>query len=69
MDALVAEVRAHAEAHYEDGGWDVIVECWEDADIEAAIGGARTLGGAIRKLHDVVSVYADRQADAHNSAF
>lgn len=69
MTSLVEAVKAHAKAHYEDGGWDVIVECWEDADIEKVIAGARTERGAIRKVAVVVSVYADRQADARNSAF
>lgn len=69
MDALVAAVRAHAEAHYQDGGWDVIVECWEDSDIVEEIGRARTAKGAIAKVAGIVSVYADREADARNSAF
>jgi hypothetical protein len=28
--AVVNGVKAHALAHYTDGGWDVIVECWSD---------------------------------------
>lgn len=67
--SLVAEVRAYATDHYTDGGWDVIVECWSDADIAHAIGGATTLLGARRKLATVVSVFADHEADARNSAF
>jgi hypothetical protein len=66
---LVEQVKAHALAHYEDGGWDVIVECWEDEDIARQIGGARTLTGALAKLAPFVDVMADRQADARNSAF
>lgn len=72
---LAEAVMKHAEAHYEDGGWDVLVECWTideiaarleerlDADQltpEAAIDSFRTLE---------VSVWADREADARNSAF
>ena len=66
---LVEAVKAFALAHYEDGGWDVIVECWTDEDIADRIGRARTPGGAIAKFKGVVSVWADRQADAINSAF
>ena len=69
MDDLIAAFKAHAVAHYEDGGWDVIVECWNDAEIAEAIKGATTLTGAIRKVNAFVDVMADRQADAHNSAF
>lgn len=67
--SLVEGVKAHALAHYNDGGWDVIVEAWTDDDIAKAIGGARTLRGALRKLSPTVAVWADRQADAENSAF
>lgn len=66
---LVAAVKAHATAHYEDGGWDVIVEAWDDADIRRQIGYASTAKGAIKKVAHVVSIYADREADAVNSAF
>jgi hypothetical protein len=66
---LIAAVRAHAVEHYNDGGWDVIVECWEDEDIARQIGAARTLKGALRKLRSTVSVFADYEADARNSAF
>lgn len=34
---MVAAVRAHALEHYEEGGWDFVVECYEDADILEAI--------------------------------
>jgi hypothetical protein len=64
MNDLVPAVREHAQAHYSAGGWDVIVECWSDADIRAHIGRARTLRGAIRKLKRIVDVFAERQADA-----
>lgn len=66
---LVDAVKAHALEHYEDGGWDVIVECWEDDQISEQIGQAATIEGAIEKFDTVVSVWADRQADARNSAF
>lgn len=68
MTDLIREIRAHALAHYNDGGWDVIVEAWEDKDIADAIGKARTLAGALRKLQPVIGVYAERQADAVISA-
>ncbi len=66
---LVKAVKAHALEHYSDGGWDVIVETYTDDEIAAQIGQARTVRGALAKFADVVSVWADRQADAENSAF
>ena len=66
---LVEAVKAHALEHYQDGGWDVIVECYTDEEIAAEIGKARTVKGALAKFKDSVSIWADREADAINSAF
>jgi hypothetical protein len=66
---LVEAVKDHALAHYNDGGWDVIVECYEDAEIAAVIGKARTVKGAIAKFRGAVDIYAEREADAEISAF
>lgn len=66
---IVKAVRDHALAHYNDGGWDVIVEAWDDNQILDTIGYATTAKGAIKKVASIVDIYADRQADAINSAF
>ena len=66
--SVVEAVKAYAVEHYTDGGWDVIVETMSDEDIAREIGGARTLNGAVKKLRPLVSLHADRQADARNSA-
>lgn len=68
-DRLVQAIKDHAEEHYEDGGWDVVVECYGDEEIAGVIGKARTVKGALAKFQLLVSVWADRQADARNSAF
>jgi soluble cytochrome b562 len=65
---LVEAVKDHAEANYEKG-WDVIVECWTDADITAKIGKARTPKGAIKKFAGLASIWYDQEQDAINSAF
>lgn len=54
----------HAEKHYNDGGWDVIVECWTTDEIAKQVRGCRTVKAAIQRMSDVVGVWADRQADA-----
>lgn len=66
---LIAAVKAHALAHYNDGGWDVIVECYEDEQIAEVIGDSRTVHGALRNFASIIDVLADREADALNSAF
>jgi hypothetical protein len=68
-EVLTEAIKAHAIANYTAGGWDVIVECWDDEQIAKVIGRTTTFAGAYGKVKSVVSVYADYQADAINSAF
>lgn len=71
MDALIDAVKAHALENYESGGWDVVVECWEDKEIQDHLlhSGATTKADAIDSFRFMVDVWADRQADARNSVF
>lgn len=66
---LIEAVKSHALAHYTDGGWDVVVECYSDDEVAEVIGKATTVAGALRKFAPLVDVWSDRQADARNSAF
>jgi hypothetical protein len=59
---LIAAVRAHAVENYNRGGWDVIVEAFDDAQISEVIGRARTLKGALAKFAPVNDVIADRRS-------
>lgn len=63
---LVDFIKAHAVEHYEDGGWDVIVECWDDAQILETLHDfeATTQKQALDAFEGFVGVWADRQADA-----
>lgn len=71
LQDLSGRLYAHAESHYEDGGWDVIVECFSLDEIAAQLkeDGAVTLEQAIKSFSVQIDVWADRQADARNSAF
>ena len=51
---LVQAVKDYALTWYHDGGWDLVVECWSDAEIEETIQGAKTDRGAIRKVWAVI---------------
>jgi hypothetical protein len=67
----IQAMKAWAMDHYNKGA-DTMVECWSDTDYEALFsfeGETRTAAQAWRTLQSVASVYADRQADARNSAF
>lgn len=71
LHQMTEAVKKHATEHYEDGGWDVVVECWTDKEIQDWLvkNGAATPEEAIDSFKDLVSIWADRQADARNSAF
>lgn len=68
MVDLVSEIRKHALANYEKG-WDVVVEAWDDETIVEAIGRAKTVSGAIKKVAKVVAQYNDYADDIRASAF
>lgn len=57
MDELVKAVRDYALKHYEQNGWDYIVECYSNEEIEMMIGKARTIKGAILKVARVSGIY------------
>jgi len=71
MKNLIEYIKAYALEHYNDGGWDVLVECWSDADIQTHLErhNATTEAKAILAFEKIVSVWAEQQADARNSAF
>lgn len=72
-EQLVEVVKTHAQEHYEDGGWDVLVECYSDAEIsehlEQDAPDATEPEEAIRAFQWLVDVWHERQQDAINSAF
>jgi len=64
------QVMEYAKAHYDEGGWDVIVECWDNDQLNELL--ADCYGDEVRAWSSIVSlvdVWSDRQADARNSAF
>jgi hypothetical protein len=68
---LVTAVKVHALQHYNDGGWDVIVECWDDGEILAEITRDTTPSNgeeAIAAIQWIVDEYASRQNNARIEA-
>lgn len=54
MFTLIQAVKRHAIAHYNNDGWDIVVECYSDDEISSLIGDAQTITDAIaRVLADV----------------
>lgn len=71
VEKIVEAVKEHAQEHYEDGGWDVIVECYSDRNIADIITEDTILfaEAAIEQFSDLVSVFAERQHDAIISGY
>lgn len=46
---LIAHVKNHALANYENG-WDIVIEAWDDEEIAETIGYATTEKGAVAKV-------------------
>lgn len=66
---LIAAVKAHALANYESGGWDMIVECYEDAELAEEIGDATTEAEAIARVGRTAGLYDEQRTAVQNEAF
>lgn len=64
---LVDAVRAHAVEHYEEDGWDYVVESWEDWEILAVVRGCRRESQAIRKVRKQVRSLSDHRRELHEA--
>jgi len=58
-DELVEYVKAYALDHYNDGGWDVIVEAYDDDQIREMLGQVTTREGALKKARWLVRLFVD----------
>ncbi len=67
MSLLVQAVRQHATVNYTKGGWDIIVECWSNAEIADAIDDAKTEAGAIRNVARTANMLGDYRSDIQNA--
>jgi hypothetical protein len=69
MKEMVEAVKAHAVEHYEEDGWDYLVECYSDGEVEELIGKARTIAGAIKKVGKVMKDKGDYRAEIQATAW
>jgi hypothetical protein len=66
---LIAAVRAHARKNYNSKGWDILVECWDDADIIDAFGNCISEQGAIRACAKTLGIMDSVRHDIQAEAF
>lgn len=65
ISVLVAAVKQHALDHYNEGGWDYIIECYSDQELAEIIGPrVRTPNGAIRKVADKTGIHVRAEVRA-----
>lgn len=66
---LIAAVRRHAINNYEQDGWDVLVECWDDGDILERISdaNAQTPDAAIKACLSLASLLEERRREIRNA--
>jgi hypothetical protein len=62
---LIGAVRRHAINNYEQDGWDILVECYDDGDILELISDANasTVEEAIASVRKTLKIYDDHRAE------
>ena len=66
---LVDAVRAHAIEHYNEDGWDFVVESWEDWEILAVVKGSKKESQAIRKVRKQIRALSDHRSEIQAEVF
>ena len=68
---FVEGVKRHAIDNYDTDGWDYLVECYDNAEIAEAIGDAKTLDEAIKRVQDEFGLVhkAEYRADIQAEVF
>ena len=68
MNNQIAAMKTWCEENYSTGA-DTMIECWSDAEYASLWNDGATDAQAWDTLRALASVFADRIADAQNSAF
>ena len=65
MKDLVEQVKRYAGEHYNEGGWDHVVECYEDAEIRKELEEHQctTLAEAVEKMGRILGILNDVRKD------
>lgn len=65
----IRAIRIHALAHYNENGWDYLVECYSDEDILVAMKDARNYDEALRYVSEVVELMNERRTEIQSEAY
>jgi hypothetical protein len=66
---LIQEVKRHAIKNYNNGGWDYIVECFDDEDIAEIIKGKRSVKAAISAVKRHADILEERRIEVTSEIF
>jgi hypothetical protein len=69
QDMFVEAVKAFAIANYEVNGWDIVVECYADDEIEMVTRKAKSDIEAVSLMQEWVKPQADYRAEIQAEAF
>lgn len=69
MKQLVEAVKQHALDHYEEDGWDYLVECYSDDEVAELIGDAKTVEEAIAAVGEIMKIKDDYRKDIQATAW
>ena len=67
--ALGVFIMKHAREHYNEGGWDVVVECWSELEIAQALDGHTTEQEALAFFSKLAATWKDQQEASTQSIF
>lgn len=66
-EELIRAIKEYALDNYNKDGWDFVVECWEDKDIDEAIGKVQTLKEALRRIKRTTKLLDERRREVENT--
>lgn len=77
LDDMIAAVRKHASEHYNEQGWDIIVECYSPAELREALTDGdietgtvpTTIAQAIEAIRQIATLQDERRREIRATAF
>jgi hypothetical protein len=66
-ETWIDRIREHAATHYEEDGWDILVETWMDEDIIEVIDECESYEEAVYVLVDILSTINEYRQDMSES--
>jgi len=69
MKDWIEKIRKHAVTHYEEDGWDFLVECWTDEELLAVATACETYEEFVEYLSETLSTIAGIREDICATGF